>query len=65
MEHQLVCTTAEANGFACADVYHAFNGPDGTVPSGDLLAGDYTHPSQNGNDEIARVLTGQGFSPLD
>lgn len=60
----MLCPTAEASGFACADLYHAFNGPDGTKHSGDLLARDYTHPSQRGNDLIARVLEQQGFSPL-
>ncbi|WP_377640914.1 SGNH/GDSL hydrolase family protein [Oryzobacter terrae] len=60
----MLCDSAEANGFDCTDVYHAFNGADGRTPSGDLLAADYTHPSQRGNDEIARLLTERGFAPL-
>ncbi len=60
----MVCDSAEANGFACADIYHAFNGPQGRRPSGGLLAGDYTHPSDEGNAVIARVLTSLGFAPL-
>jgi len=60
----MLCDSAEANGFTCADVYHAFNGPSGDTPSGDLLAGDYTHPSQAGNDRIAQVLEEIGFAPL-
>lgn len=60
----MLCESAEANGFDCVDVYHAFNGADGRTPSGDLLAADYTHPSQQGNDEIARLLTERGFAPL-
>ena len=60
----MLCDSAESNGFDCVDVYHAFNGADGAKPSADLLAADYTHPSQLGNDEIARLLTGRGFAPL-
>ncbi|MGZ5406135.1 MAG: SGNH/GDSL hydrolase family protein [Nocardioides sp.] len=61
----MLCDSAEANGFDCTDVYHTFNGADGSEPSGDLLATDYTHPSQKGNDEISRLLTERGFAPLD
>ena len=60
----MLCDSAEANGFDCVDVYHAFNGADGSKPSGDLLADDYTHPSQLGNDEISQLLTARGFAPL-
>ena len=60
----MLCASATANGFDCVDVYHAFNGKDGSKPSADLLADDYTHPSQLGNDEIARLLTGRGYAPL-
>ena len=41
----MLCRSAEEHGFGCADIYHAFNGTDGTKPSGDLLSADYTHPS--------------------
>ena len=60
----MLCDSATSNGFDCVDVYHAFNGADGSKPSADLLADDYTHPSQRGNDEIARLLTERGFAPL-
>ena len=60
----MLCQSAEEHGFGCADIYHAFNGPDGTKPSGDLLAADYTHPSDQGNARIARALVAQGFAPL-
>jgi lysophospholipase L1-like esterase len=60
----MICETAQANGFICADIYHAFNGPDGLTPSGDLLGKDYTHPSDKGNEVIARVLTDLGYTPL-
>ncbi|KRE42773.1 hypothetical protein ASG74_10375 [Knoellia sp. Soil729] len=60
----MICDSAKAHQFSCADIYHAFNGPTGEKPSGDLLADDYTHPSQKGNDEITRVLVDLGFAPL-
>jgi lysophospholipase L1-like esterase len=60
----MVCEAAQANGFACADIYHAFNGPAGLTPSGYLLGKDYTHPSDKGNEVIARVLTDLGFAPF-
>ncbi|GAA4116517.1 hypothetical protein GCM10022415_13600 [Knoellia locipacati] len=60
----MICDSAKAHEFSCADIYHAFNGPTGDKPSGDLLADDYTHPSQKGNDEIAKVLVDLGFAPL-
>ena len=62
--NRMLCESAERHGFVCADIYHAFNGKDGTKPSGDLLAADYTHPSDAGNERIARVLIAQGFKPL-
>jgi lysophospholipase L1-like esterase len=60
----MVCETAQANGFICADIYHAFNGSDGLTPAGDLLCKDYTHPSDKGNEVIARVLIDLGYAPL-
>ena len=60
----MLCDSAEANGFVCADIYHEFDGPDGTKPSGELLGPDYTHPSQKGNDLIAKTLISEGFAPL-
>lgn len=40
----------------CVDLYGAFNGSNGRQPAGDLLASDYTHPSQQGNDLIRDLL---------
>jgi len=60
----MICDEATASGFECADIYHAFNGDDGLSPAGDLLAGDYTHPSDRGNEVIAEVLIDLGFDPL-
>jgi lysophospholipase L1-like esterase len=37
-------------------VLQAFNGEDATTPAGDLVAADYTHPSQKGNDLIRDLL---------
>jgi len=62
--NKVLCPAAEANGFTCVDIYHAFNGPDGSKASGDLLAEDYTHPSDKGNELIARLMTAKGFAPL-
>jgi WD40 repeat protein len=56
----MACKAAQANGFTCADIYHAFNGSDGIAPAGDLLIG---HPSDKGNEVIARVLAALGFVP--
>ena len=56
--------TAALHGFACIDVHHAFNGPTGVDPAGELLQQDYTHPSQPGNDLIAELLAAQGYAPL-
>ena len=59
--NRMLCSTAEAEGFGCADIYHAINGSDGITAAGDLLAEDYTHPSDEGNTSIAEVLVAQGF----
>ena len=61
----MICAAAEKSGFLCADISTAINGADGTKASGDMLASDYTHPSQKGNDVIAGVLLDLGFAPLD
>jgi len=60
----MVCKAAQENGFMCADIYHVFNGSDGLTPALDLLASDYTHPSDKGNEVIARVLEDLGYAPL-
>jgi hypothetical protein len=60
----MICERAKAHGFGCADLSRAFNGPDGLRPSGELLAADYTHPSDQGNQVITRVLADPGYSPL-
>jgi lysophospholipase L1-like esterase len=62
--NDMICSAAEASGFLCGDIYSRFNGPDGLTPSGDLLAADYTHPSDKGNEVIADTLIELGFTPL-
>lgn len=54
--NEMLCETGEANNFGCVDIYHAFNGPDGTTAPSAKLGTDYTHPSQIGNDVIAALL---------
>lgn len=56
-----LCEEADAASVTCVDVHDAFNGADGTLASGDLLAADYTHPSQAGNDRIRDVLLESGL----
>lgn len=62
----MICKAAESNGFTCADIYHAFNGSDGLKPiAGELTATKANgHPSDKGNEVIAKVLTDLGFAPL-
>jgi hypothetical protein len=43
---KMLCSTATANGFVCADIYHAFNGPAGTKAAAGLL-GPTTHTPRN------------------
>jgi len=62
--NEMICKAAQENGFICANIYEAFNGPDGLTPSGDLVASDYTHPSDKGNEVIASVLEDLGYAPL-
>jgi len=45
-------------------VYRSFNGQDGRVAAGDLLADDHTHPSAKGHARIAQLLTEAGLRPL-
>jgi lysophospholipase L1-like esterase len=60
----MLCSAAAKASFVCVDVSRAFNGPDGTTPSGQLLGKDYTHPSEKGNALIAETLQSVGFAPL-
>jgi lysophospholipase L1-like esterase len=53
--NEMECDRAAAHGFVCLDLYHAFNGSDGNKLPGTLTI-DGAHPSQAGNDLIARLL---------
>jgi lysophospholipase L1-like esterase len=59
-----LCEEAAAVGATCIDLLEPFNGPAGRIPAGDLLAADYTHPSQLGNDLISDLLLESGLYPL-
>jgi lysophospholipase L1-like esterase len=60
----MICQAAGENGFKCADIYHAFNGADGLTPAPDLIAKGNIHPSDKGNELIAKVLFDLGLGPL-
>lgn len=60
----MLCDAGTAYGFACVDVYHAFNGDDGTEAAGDNLGDDYSHPSQQGNTVIADLLADIDLEPV-
>jgi hypothetical protein len=59
-----ICRVAVDHGALCADLHSAFNGASHDQPSGALLGPDYAHPSQTGNDLIAKTLIQLGFAPL-
>jgi lysophospholipase L1-like esterase len=54
---------AATAGFTHVDLWHAFNGPDGSRPLGELSA-DGAHPSQQGHDLIAGLLAEVDVSAL-
>ena len=58
------CAKGKEHGFACVDVYHAFNGPKGDKPSGLVNTIDGAHPSQAGNDVIAGLLAKVDISAI-
>ena len=64
-ETQNACRVAAAHGAACADFLHVFNGPQGNQPATAYLAEDHLHPSEAGQQAIARALMATGLAPLD
>lgn len=59
------CAVAQRHGFACADVYAAFNGPTGLrdpVAEGLVRPGD-VHPTARGQQTMADALAALGFEP--
>lgn len=61
--NDMLADRAEAAGFVYVDLYHEFNGADGSRPSGELSI-DGAHPSQLGNDLIASKLAEVELSVL-
>ncbi len=61
---EVTCAAARAASARCGDVYHAFNGPSGTLSAGSLLAADHDHASQAGHREVAGLLARFGYAPL-
>lgn len=64
-ETALVCDLAKKHALVCADIYHAFNGPDGTKDPAPFLASDHAHPSAAGSQRIAEVMLEAGLAPLE
>jgi hypothetical protein len=50
------CEVATAHGFVCADLRHAFNGPDGNGSVGPYAAPDWVHPNEAGQAVMAKLL---------
>jgi lysophospholipase L1-like esterase len=61
--NSMLSERAAAAGFTYVDLYHAFNGPDGTRPPGDLSS-DGAHPSAKGDRLIAEMLAEVDLSTL-
>ncbi len=59
----MLCDRATASGFSCVDVYHAFNGPDGSQLSRPWTI-DGAHPNQAGNGLIAALLADVDISAI-
>lgn len=55
---------AGAAGYQYVDVYHAFNGPDGTSSYYPRYTDDGVHPNQAGNDAIVGVLRSVDVSAI-
>ena len=64
-QNDVICEVAQQHDAACVDIYHPFNGPDGSGSPAALgyLGADGTHPSQRGMEVIAAALTESGFPP--
>jgi lysophospholipase L1-like esterase len=50
------CEVATAHGFVCADLRHAFNGPDGNSSVGPYASPDWVHPNETGQAVMAELL---------
>ena len=63
-ETAAACAVAERHGGQCADVFHLFNGPDGTADGATYLADDHAHPGRTGIEAVATLLTDLGIPEL-
>lgn len=63
-ETEAACGVAQRHGGQCADVFHLFNGPDGTADAATYLADDHAHPGRTGIDAAANLLTSLGVPEL-
>ncbi|HEX8142411.1 MAG TPA: GDSL-type esterase/lipase family protein, partial [Pyrinomonadaceae bacterium] len=64
-----IATTAAANNIPCAQVYQAFNGPNGDEDAGDkgyisVYDPSRVHPNELGHEVIALLFRGLGYAPL-
>ena len=62
-----IAATAAARNIPFAQVYMAFNGPNGDIDPNDLglLSFDDLHPNRRGHRLIAGLLRGLGYSPFE
>ena len=63
-ENDNACRVAEAHDAGCADFLHVFNGAQGDQPATAYLGADHLHPSEAGQQAIAKALLGTGLAPL-
>lgn len=63
-ETAAACAVAERHGGVCADVFHLFNGQDGTADAAAYLADDHAHPGRTGIEAVATLLTDLGVPEL-
>jgi lysophospholipase L1-like esterase len=59
-----ICASSARYGGECANVYRAFNGPEGRSLVRSFLAPDGIHPNPRGHRVITNVLVELGFRPL-
>ena len=62
--NRMDCDAAMSHDFACADIYHAFNGPDGSGSVEEFVSDDFTHPSTNGQARMAKALAAVDIGSL-
>ena len=59
------CAVVSSHGAKCVDLYHAFNGQDGTAPLGPgFFTPEFGDLNQPGQERVAAEIMKIGFSPL-